>query len=106
MLSPGTSSHDNSEMQIEDFDFGEGPGGTGRASCVSYTTSAQIICTHGHIQINSTYGGSDTMLRRIICQEIGHIFGLDHEYNYTGCMGMTSYWYSTHDEGHLRAYYG
>ncbi len=47
---------------------------------------------HGHARYNSFYGGStgtgtNSDRRGILCQEIGHLFGLDHSNH--GCMGKT-----------------
>jgi len=49
---------------------------------------------HGHARYNAYYGGSggtgtNSDIRGIFCQEIGHVWGLGHSNN--GCMGKTYY---------------
>ncbi|UQN09378.1 hypothetical protein [Deinococcus sp. QL22] len=49
--------------------------------------------THGHARFNSFYGGttgtgSGSDKRGVYCQEIGHLFGIDHS-NTGDCMGKT-----------------
>ncbi len=48
---------------------------------------------HGHARFNAFYGGSTgtgtgSDRRGVLCQEIGHLFGLDHS-NTGDCMGKT-----------------
>ncbi len=50
---------------------------------------------HGHARFNSFYGGSTgtgtaSDRRGVLCQEIGHLFGLDHS-NTGDCMGKGYY---------------
>ena len=49
---------------------------------------------HGHARYNSHYGGSggtgsNSDIRGVQCQEVGHLFGLGHSNN--GCMGKGYY---------------
>jgi hypothetical protein len=51
--------------------------------------------SHGHARFNTYYGGSTgtgtgSDRRGVLCQEIGHLFGLDHS-NTGDCMGK-GYW--------------
>lgn len=44
---------------------------------------------HGHARVNTFFAGGNTWFARgIHCQEIGHLFGLDHN-DRGGCMGLT-----------------
>lgn len=45
---------------------------------------------HGHARYNSFYGGSAADRQGVFCQEIGHLFGLDHS-NTGDCMGKGYY---------------
>ena len=58
------------------------------------TTSANHI-THGHARVNYYYAYSSTTKQGIFCQEVGHVFGLDHS-NDGGCMGLGYYSGSTY----------
>jgi hypothetical protein len=57
---------------------------------------------HGHARFNTYYGGttgtgSGSDKRGVLCQEIGHLFGLDHS-NTGDCMGK-GYWNSINVTG-------
>jgi len=48
------------------------------------------ICrvAHGHARFNTFYGGTLADVQGVYCQEIGHLFGLDHS-NTGDCMGKS-----------------
>ena len=59
--------------------------------CGAWPNSA--IVRHGHARYNTAMGwsagtGADSDVRGVLCQEIGHIFGLDHS-DTDDCMGKT-----------------
>lgn len=61
--------------------------------CGWVANSAEV--DHGHSRYNTFMGwtsgtGADSDVRGVLCQEIGHVFGLDHSHTYD-CMGKT-YW--------------
>lgn len=45
---------------------------------------------HAHARFNSYYGGSAADIQGVLCQEIGHTFGLQHS-NTGDCMGKGYY---------------
>lgn len=83
---PVISSH--TEVSVYDGFYGN-TGWAGIASIESYS-GCNIL--HGHARVNRSYSYTSNGYRGIFCQEIGHLFGLDHS-NDGGCMGG-GYFYS------------
>lgn len=67
-------------------------GNTGWAGLASIESYSGCNILHGHARVNRSYSYTSNGYRGIFCQEIGHLFGLDHS-NDGGCMGG-GYWYS------------
>lgn len=85
---PAQSSH--TDISVYDGNYGA----TGWAGLASIESSSGCTVLHGHARVNLYYAGSYTSngIRGIFCQEVGHLFGLDHS-NDGGCMGG-GYFYS------------
>lgn len=78
----------HTEVSVYDGNYGA-TGWGGLASIESYS-GCNIL--HGHARVNTYYGYTSNGKRGVFCQEIGHLFGLDHS-NDGGCMGG-GYYYS------------
>lgn len=77
----------NYHTDLSVFDGNYGPTGWGGlAEIINYSGSH---ITHGHARLNYYYSYSSNMKRGIQCQEVGHLFGLDHSND--GCMGLGYY---------------
>ena len=83
---PRVGSH--TEISVFDGYYGN-TGWAGLASIESYS-GCNIL--HGHARVNRSYSYTSNGYRGIFCQEVGHLFGLDHS-NDGGCMGG-GYFYS------------
>lgn len=83
---PRVGSH--TEISVFDGYYGN-TGWAGIASIESYS-GCNIL--HGHARVNRSYSYTSNGYRGIFCQEVGHLFGLDHS-NDGGCMGG-GYFYS------------
>ncbi len=84
---PQVSSH--TDISLFDGNYGA-TGYGGLAEIISYSGSH---ITHGHARLNYYYSYSSNGKQGVLCQEVGHLFGLTHS-NDGGCMGM-GYWYNT-----------
>ncbi|WP_327582305.1 hypothetical protein OHA25_41125 [Nonomuraea sp. NBC_00507] len=80
---PGASGH--TDISLFDGNYGN-TGWGGLAEIINYSGSH---ITHGHARLNYYYSYSSSTKRGIFCQEIGHLFGLDHSND--GCMGLGYY---------------
>lgn len=67
-------------------------GNTGWAGIASIESASGCNILHGHARVNRSYSYTSNGYRGIFCQEVGHLFGLDHS-NDGGCMGG-GYFYS------------
>lgn len=78
----------HTEVSVYDGNYGN-TGWGGLASIESYS-GCNIL--HGHARVNYYYSYTSNGIRGVFCQEVGHLFGLDHS-NDGGCMGG-GYFYS------------
>lgn len=77
----------HTEVSVYDGNYGN-TGWGGLASIESYS-GCNIL--HGHATLNYYYSYTSNGKRGVFCQEIGHLFGLDHS-NDGGCMGGGYYY--------------
>lgn len=82
---PKVSYH--TEISVFDGNYGN----TGWGGLASIESRSGCTILHGHATLNYYYSYSSNGKRGVFCQEIGHLFGLDHS-NDGGCMGG-GYWY-------------
>ncbi|MGH2544687.1 MAG: hypothetical protein ACRDIB_17995, partial [Ardenticatenaceae bacterium] len=75
----------HTDMSVFDGSYGN-TGWGGLAEIINYSG---CHITHGHARLNYYYSYTSNEKRGIFCQEIGHLFGLDHSDH--GCMGMGYY---------------
>jgi hypothetical protein len=78
----------HTEVSLYDGNYGN-TGWGGLASIESYS-GCNIL--HGHATLNTYYSYTSNGKRGVFCQEVGHLFGLQHS-NDGGCMGG-GYYYS------------
>lgn len=83
---PRVGSH--TEISVFDGYYGN----TGWAGIASIESASGCNILHGHARVNRSYSYTSNGYRGIFCQEVGHLFGLDHS-NDGGCMGG-GYFYS------------
>lgn len=83
---PRVGSH--TEISVFDGYYGN----TGWAGLASIENYSGCNILHGHARVNRSYSYTSNGYRGIFCQEVGHLFGLDHS-NDGGCMGG-GYFYS------------
>lgn len=94
---PGSSTHTDISVWCDNF------GNTGWWGLASIEDSSWDTwhcfwwcrISHGHARFNTYYGGSTgagegSERRGVLCQEVGHLFGLDHS-NTGGCMAKGYY---------------
>ncbi|MEU7839235.1 hypothetical protein [Nonomuraea sp. NPDC049129] len=81
---PRVGSH--TDISVFDGNYGN-TGWGGLAEIINYTSGSHI--THGHARLNYYYSYTSAEKTGIFCQEVGHLFGLDHSND--GCMGMGYY---------------
>lgn len=90
---PKVSYH--TDISVYDGNYGA-TGWGGLASIESYSGCTIL---HGHAKVNYYYYYTSNGKRGVFCQEIGHLFGLDHS-NDGGCMGG-GYWYDINTYYHV-----
>ena len=97
---PQVGSH--SDIHVFDGNYGA-TGYGGLAEIISYSGNH---ITHGHARVNYYYSMDSGYKRGVFCQEVGHLFGLDHS-NTGSCMGL-GYWagngYTTNAHDHSDIY--
>ena len=76
-----------SHSDIHVFDGNYGATGWGGLASLESVSGNHIL--HGHARLNYYYGYTSAQKRGVQCQEVGHLFGLDHSND--GCMGMGYY---------------
>ena len=89
-----TNFKDHTDISVFDGNFGA-TGWWGLASIESYDFDWwHLWCwckiTHAHSRFNSYYGGTLADVQGVMCQEVGHTYGLDHS-NTGDCMGKGYY---------------
>ncbi len=82
---PKLTSH--TEVSVFDGNYGD----TGWGGLASIESSSGCNILHGHATLNYFYSYTSNGKRGVFCQEIGHLFGLQHS-NDGGCMGGGYYY--------------
>lgn len=110
MTSLYASGVSTTHLNIVDNDYGATTW-SGLYDCATGPNSG--ICDRGDVIINLyppyVPGGtwSDTERRSLVCEEMGHGFGLAHDFSRNGCMSQD--WadtdWSSHDDGQINAWY-
>lgn len=72
----------HTEVSVLDGNYGN----TGWGGLASIESASGCNILHGHATLNYYYSYTANGRRGVFCQEIGHLFGLDHS-NDGGCMG-------------------
>lgn len=78
-----------SHTEISVFDGNYGNTGWGGLASIESASGCNIL--HGHATLNTYYSYTSNGKRGIFCQEVGHLWGLDHS-NDGGCMGGGYYY--------------
>ena len=82
------SSSNNAEIEVSSSNYGN----TGWGGLATITQYSGCTILHGTAVLNTYYSYTSNGQRGVFCQEVGHLFGLDHS-NDGGCMGG-GYYYS------------
>lgn len=77
-----------SHTDIHVFDGNYGANGWAGLASLESVSGSHIL--HGHARLNYYYSMSSGYKQGVQCQEVGHLFGLDHS-NTGSCMGL-GYW--------------
>lgn len=86
----------NYHTDVSVFDGNFGATGWAGLATIDLTSGGHI--THGHARVNTYYPMSSSYKQGVFCQELGHVWGLDH--SATGdCMGLGYFAGSTSSYG-------